>query len=129
MRTRQPALVAHGLVLARPTRKPPVRHRVRILVQPERVLHDQVLALARLYNWRPYFTYDSRRSPPGYPDLHLVRGKRQIFAELKTERGRLTVEQLEWLEALRAIPSNEVFIWRPSDVPQIAAILRRRTRD
>ena len=127
MRTRQPALVAHGLVLAHPARRPPVRHRVRILVQPESVLQTQVLALARLYNWRAYHTFDSRRSPPGYPDLHLVRGTRQVFAELKTQRGRLTRDQCEWLEALRAIPTNECFVWRPSDVPQIAAILRRRT--
>ena len=100
---------------------------MRVLVQPEAVLQDQVIALARLYNWKYYFTHDSRRSPPGYPDLHLVRGTRQVLAELKAQRGRLTSDQTEWLQVLRAIPGNEVFVWRPSDLPQIAAILRRRT--
>jgi hypothetical protein len=126
MRTRQPALVAHGLVLARPARRPPVRHRVRVLVQPEAVLQTQVLALARLYNWRWYHTHDSRHSPPGFPDLVLVRGNRVIFAELKTQRGRLSVDQTAWLEDLRATCA-EVYCWRPADLPVIAAILRRRT--
>jgi hypothetical protein len=126
MRRRQPALVAHGLVLAHPTTRQPVRHRVRILVQPERALHDQVLALARLYAWRVYFTFDSRRSPPGFPDLCLVRGNRLLFCELKTQRGRLTTDQAAWLEDLRAT-SAEVYCWRPADLPQVAAILRRRS--
>jgi hypothetical protein len=128
MRTRQPALVAHGLVLARPARRPPVRHRVRILVQPESVLQNQVERLAALYGWRPYHTHDSRHSPPGFPDLVLVRGTRLIFAELKTQRGRLTLAQSEWLEDLRETWA-EVYVWRPADLPIIAAILRRRTRD
>lgn len=126
MRTRQPALVAHGLVLARPARRTPVRHRVRVLVQPEAVLQTQVLALARLYNWRAYHTFDSRKSPPGFPDLVLVRGNRVIFAELKTQRGRLSIDQSAWLEDLRATCA-EVYCWRPADLPVVAAILRRRT--
>ena len=112
-------------------RATPVRvKRVRMLqlVQPESVLQTQVLALARLYGWRWYHTHDSRHSPPGFPDLVLVRGARVIFAELKTQRGRLTLDQRAWLEDLRATCA-EVYVWRPADLPVIAAILRRRTRE
>jgi len=101
------------------------RVRVVQLVQPEAVLLNQVVALARLYNWRHYHTHDSRKSVPGFPDLVLVRGHRVIFAELKNARGRLTVDQQQWLEDLRATCA-EVYVWRPADLPVIAAILRRR---
>ena len=114
---------------ARPKRRiQATRTRVIRLVQPESVLHNQVVQLAEMYGWRWYHTHDSRKSPPGFPDLVLVRGDRLIFAELKTQRGRLTVDQVSWLAELQATCA-EVFVWRPSDLPQIAAILRRRMRD
>ena len=52
------------------------------------------------------------------PDLCLVRGRRLIFAELKTEKGRLTPAQEAWLEAFKALRSTapiEVYVWRPAD--------------
>ena len=54
----------------------------------------------------------------GYPDLTIVGHGRIIFAELKSEKGRLTPGQHEWLEALALAESDdgrvEVHIWRPS---------------
>jgi hypothetical protein len=128
MRVRQPALVAHGLIASYTRRRPPAVRRAGLLpfLQPEAALQNQVLALARLYNWRAYHTFDSRKSPPGFPDLVLVRGKRLIFAELKTQRGRLTLDQSAWLEDLRATCA-EVYVWRPADLPIVAAVLRRRS--
>lgn len=72
-----------------------------------------------------YHTYSSRRSVPGFPDLVMLSPGtgRCIVAELKTETGKLSVEQERWLEAFRKNPGIEVFVWRPSDWPEITRIL------
>jgi hypothetical protein len=66
---------------------------------------------------RWHYHYDSRRSPEGWPDLAI--GKRGglvvIFWELKTERGRVTPAQQEWLDILVAA-GNQVGVRRPSDL-------------
>jgi len=91
----------------------------------ERDFQQQVQDLARLCGFRVYHTYDSRRSPEGYPDCCFVRPPRLIYAELKSERGKPTPAQLEWLHDLAEISGVEVFIWRPSDWDQIVAALER----
>ena len=88
----------------------------------EKRFQAQVLELAHALGWRSYHPYNSRRSARGFPDLTLVKGGRLIFAELKSERGRLISPQREWLNALRATPA-EVYIWRPSDWDDITRIL------
>ena len=80
---------------------------------PESEFLKQVLEYAELREWLAYHTYDSRRSQAGFPDLTLIRRDRIVFAELKTARGRLTVDQQRWFTALDAT-SVEAYIWRPS---------------
>jgi hypothetical protein len=80
--------------------------------------------LARQTGWLEYHPYDSRRSTPGYPDLTLVRPPRIIFAELKTERGKTTQAQREWLTELARCPQCEVYLWRPSDWDTIGKVLQ-----
>lgn len=82
----------------------------------ERQLQDAIIQLAQLRGWLVYHPYDSRRSTPGYPDLTLVRGHRLIFAELKSETGRLSHDQRVWLERLDQTPA-EVYLWKPEDWP------------
>ena len=89
----------------------------------ERQLLQAIVDLATLRRWGTYHTHDSRHSAAGFPDLTMVRGRRLIFAELKTEKGRLTTDQRAWLEAL-ALTSAEVYCWRPSSWPEIEATLR-----
>jgi hypothetical protein len=78
----------------------------------EASLQEIVLKLARITGWLCYHTHDSRRSEPGFPDLVMVRGRRILFVELKTARGKLTAEQDKWIQALREA-GNEALVWRP----------------
>lgn len=49
----------------------------------------------------------------GWPDLVLVRD-RVLYRELKSARGTLSVEQQDWLHALK-LAGADVDVWRPSD--------------
>ena len=89
----------------------------------ERDFQAQVLALARLCQWRCYHTFDSRRSERGFPDLVLVRRSRVLFIELKSERGRPTSAQQAWLADLEGTGKVDVRLWRPSDWNEIEATL------
>jgi putative heme degradation protein len=95
---------------------------------------QQVTQLAQYYSWRIYHTHDSRRSPAGFPDLVLVRPPELIFAELKTEKGRVRPEQADWLADLEAVArvlavegvrALDVCLWRPSQFDEINARLAR----
>lgn len=86
----------------------------------EKELMANVIELARFCGWMHYHTYESRRSPHGFPDLVLIRRGRLLFAELKSERGRLTIAQKSWLDELKDIELKsgrvvEVHVWRPHD--------------
>lgn len=95
----------------------------------ERELQDALTDLARLCGWLVCHPFDSRRSEPGFPDLVLVHAgaRRVIFAELKSERGRVTVEQTHWMSALIAAGA-EVYLWRPSDYDAAIALLKMPRR-
>ena len=86
-----------------------------------------VTELATLTGWLVYHTYDSRRSQAGFPDLVLARADRLIFAELKTDKGRIRPAQIEWLDRLGAVASSQpgisVYLWRPKDWAGIEKIL------
>ena len=47
-----------------------------------------------------------------------------IFAELKTEKGKVTPDQRIWFRALLDSGKVEVYLWRPSMWDQIVRILR-----
>ncbi len=91
----------------------------------EKHFQSQVLELARLSGWRCYHTFDSRRSVPGFPDLVLVRAPVVLFAELKSESGKLRPEQREWLELLSRCEGVEARLWRPGDWSEVEETLAR----
>lgn len=74
----------------------------------ERDLGVYLRDVARAFGWRRYHTWISKNSAAGFPDEVLVRPPRLIFAELKSDRGRLSPDQQAWLEDLREIPDAEV---------------------
>ena len=95
-----------------------------------------VLELAALLGWhtlhmRPAQTAHGWRTPvqgslgAGWPDLTLVRvrDQRLIFAELKSDKGKLSPRQIEVHDILRAA-GLDVRVWRPADFDTIAEILR-----
>lgn len=90
---------------------------LRINAWSEKELQEHIITSARALGWKVYHTHDSRRSDPGYPDLHLVHthARLSIFRELKTAKGRLTRAQIEWIDALRAAGVN-AGVWRPESV-------------
>lgn len=90
----------------------------------ERQLQQSVETLAEYLGWWVWHDNDSRRNKAGWPDLVLIRPGRLIFAELKTETGRLTIEQRRILSMLYAA-KQEVYIWRPNDMETIREILKR----
>lgn len=82
----------------------------------------QAVQLARLCGWLCYHTLDSRGSAGGFPDLVLVKGRRVVWAELKSESGRLSPGQESWRDRLLAA-GQEWYCWRPSDWPEIGRVL------
>lgn len=81
--------------------------------------------LATTLGWTlRYHTLRSKGSRSGFPDRVIVR-ERIIFAELKREKTGPTDDQIEWLDKLAA-GGGEVYLWRPSDLEEIAKILSSR---
>ena len=65
---------------------------------------------------------DSRRNRSGFPDLVIAGDHGTIFAELKSETGKVRPEQQQWLMRLRA-GGEAAYLWRPSDWPLIVQLL------
>lgn len=98
---------------------------------------NQIIDLAHIFGWRvahfrPARTAHGWRTPvaadgAGFPDLVLVRGPRLIFGEVKSQRGELRCEQVEWLAALATVASTspmvQATVWRPDDFDEIVATL------
>lgn len=89
-----------------------------------------VQSYATLMSWLCYHTYDSRRSDEGFPDLVAVRGTRMVIAELKVKRGKLSLAQEVWQEALLGVagaaPFNiQYFVWKPAQWEQIITTFAR----
>lgn len=96
-----------------------------VLEITERTFQDRVVQYARLNGWLCYHTHDSRRSEAGFPDLVLAREGELVFAELKTEKGRISQAQQGWIDLLDTTEA-QAYIWRPSNWEVIEEVLRRR---
>ena len=95
----------------------------------EKDFQNTVIELAELHGWIVYHVANVKhhlraRSSVGFPDLVAVRPPRVIFAELKTEKGKVTPDQRIWFRALLDSGKVEVYLWRPSMWDQIVRILR-----
>jgi hypothetical protein len=111
----------------------------------EREFQRAVMDLAQLCGWETlhvrtsmqanrYLTATSGTMAKGWPDLVLVKGRRLIFAELKSDKGRPRSEQVRVMSVLNLLappsdPNLKVVLWRPSDWPTIEATLGLQRRD
>lgn len=97
----------------------------------EKRFQGMVEQLAKTLGWKIYHPWRSFHSVKGYPDLTLVKeladGRAVLkYAELKTETGKLTPDQQEWLIILNKVPGVRAYVWRPSQFEDIARILQGR---
>ena len=107
---------------------------------------QSVIDMAHTFGWLAYFTYDSRRSPKGFPDLTLVNDRSVVFAELKVGDNTREPDQIVWGDALEQIerlssryvnelyarlgiapydrpPIVRYFLWYPANWPEIEHVL------
>ena len=77
-----------------------------------RVAHFRTTRIQRK-NGQVYYATGVSAQGAGFPDLVLVRGKRVVYIELKSDKGVVSKEQEEWLHALQDA-NQEVFVWRPN---------------
>jgi VRR-NUC domain len=81
---------------------------------------NQIILLLRWMGYHVYHTYDSRKSEPGFPDLIALKpGKRALVLEVKTEHGRVSVDQRNWISWFRAAGIKAEIV-RPSDWPEVS---------
>lgn len=59
----------------------------------------------------------------------LVRAPVVMFAELKTEAGKVRPEQRDWLDALGRCEGVKASLWRPRDWPEVEDSRRGRGRN
>jgi len=120
--TPSPALGPHPARGEGATRRPTAR-------MTEAAWTAKIRETAAYYGWITYHTHNSKFSERGWPDFVLghPRRRRTIFAELKTETGRLSDPQRAWLTHLTAC-GFETALWRPSDMGTVVAVLGPRQR-
>lgn len=91
-----------------------------------------VISLAKLHGWRVMHTrtvqvgknhFTPLVGDRGFPDLVMVHPTRGcIFVELKTDRGRVSEHQVDWLDQLEKA-GMEVHVWRPQNWDEITVRL------
>jgi hypothetical protein len=108
---------------------------LKLIAESEREFQREVIKIAKSLGWYIYHALPGQGrnkhltlfiGKRGFPDLVLCRPPRLLFVELKSGTGKLSTDQQEWLEALRAC-GVEVYVWRPSDLEQVTAILSGET--
>lgn len=92
------------------------------LAMTEAALQKNVELALKWQGWIVFHDGYSRRSQAGFPDICAVRPSdgRLLFAELKSQKGRLRTGQILWLSALEKIEAAtgglvQVRVWRCSD--------------
>lgn len=81
----------------------------------EAEFQNTVVAMCKLLKVFCYHPYFSRKSAAGWPDLALCGDRGFMLRELKTQKGRLTLQQQEWGTRLRNAGISWD-VWRPDDL-------------
>jgi len=107
------------------------------LTVTEKQFTHTVIEYAEYMGWLVYHVLDTqhyaKRTSKGFPDLVMVKDGTLVFAELKSEKGRLTEHQKIWGVALEEVAEETYkafwehvvyFVWRPSDWDEIEKVLK-----
>ena len=93
----------------------------------EDILQGKIIGLAEWLHLKVYHVSRSDKgivSSKGFPDLVIAGPMGTVFAELKSQTGRVRPEQQEWLSLL-ARSNDHVYVWRPADWPYIEQTLKK----
>ena len=108
----------------------------RTITESEADFQSWVNDLLALRGWRKVYedvpltkcwhcgTYPPQRKVRGHPDIEIVRDNRLIYLELKSQKGRIRLEQRETIDALKKVRSVSANIMRPDDRDVIEGLLR-----
>lgn len=101
--------------------------RIRQVEIPEQALLRTIRQAARDHGYLTYHTLRSDGSEKGWVDLVLAKpGYPLYLAELKTAKGKLTMEQQHWQRVLTQSTGVIAQVWRPADLPRVLALLAGR---
>jgi len=100
----------------------------------EKDFSRQVEDLLNIFGWhwchfRPARTQKGWRTAlsgdKGFPDYIAVKSSRLLIFELKSEKGKVSLAQQEWLDALGNVGDKDVqvYLWRPRDFDRIVKVL------
>lgn len=99
----------------------------------ERMFQFSVVEYAKQRGWKVHFATAAGTPKSdgswrgtalgGWPDLFLCRGSHARAYELKSEKGRPSSEQREWLEALE-IAGIQAGVYRPSQAGELMEMLK-----
>jgi hypothetical protein len=91
-------------------------------------------AVVDLAHWNKWLVHHARpaqtnkgwrtaiQGDAGFPDLVMAKGSRVVVAELKSDTGRVSPHQAEWLARL-SHALTDVHVWSPKDWPAISEVL------
>ena len=92
----------------------------------EAIWQGTIMRLLKQADYMAYHTFDSRKSPSGWPDVAAIKptGGLLYMAELKTDTGQVPPAQQAWLQALGQCTGVVAEVWRPSAMEEIIERLR-----
>ncbi len=81
----------------------------------EKELSQAIFDVARSQGWLAarFPSWRATGTTPGFPDMVLVRDDVCLFVEAKSGRGKLTAQQLAWLNAINNVKHIRALVVRP----------------
>ena len=118
-----------------------------MMTQSEKEFQAAVIEYAHLNGWLVHHGRAAQvregkwvtpiQGDAGFPDLVMARNGLIVFAELKSEKGRISEGQDRWAQGLDTdrqpgggvSAAHRYFLWRPADWDEIETTLKRSVRD
>ncbi len=98
-------------------------------IMMERELSASIVSAARECGWLVNRPWLSKFSPPGFPDLCMVKDGRLAFWELKSIKGKVSPAQQGWLDELAKVEGVDVRVVRQADLEEAYRFLATSQSD